>query len=126
MRLIILLFSLLSLSITVHADDSQRLKIKQVITGMPDTALHTLKASVSKDAILPWAAITGSTMFLWANDQNYVEDVQRWGRDMHIGNSENTKTVLSAGPYPLMRLPSDTGSILYFLGDGWTHFSIAG
>jgi membrane-associated phospholipid phosphatase len=131
MRFIILLISLLSITVhaeesNVHTDESKRLKIKQVITGMPHTALRTLKAAVSKEAILPWAAITGTTMFLWTNDQNYVEDVQRWGRDLHIGNAENTKTAVSAGPYPLMRLPSDTGSALYFLGDGWTHFSIAG
>ncbi len=105
---------------------AERLKPLQVVTEIPQTSLRTLKVSVSKEAILPWAAITGSTFFLWANDQNYLEDVQRNGRDMGIGNHENTKTVIEAGPYPLLRLPSDTGSALYFLGDGWTHFGIAG
>lgn len=124
MKLIFILISVLSFA--ANADDSKRLTFKQVITGLPDTALKTAKASVSKEAILPWAATIGSSFFLWANDQNYVEDVQQWGRDLHIGNSENTKTVFSVGPYPILRLPSDTGSWLYFLGDGWTHFGIAG
>lgn len=124
MKLVILLVSLFSIS--AHADDSKRLKFKQIVTGIPDTALRTAKGAISKEAILPWAATIGSSFYLWANDQNYVEDVQQWGRDLGIGNSENTKTVLNVGPYPIMRLPSDTGSWLYFLGDGWTQFTIAG
>jgi hypothetical protein len=106
-------------------DNSKRLKPLQVVTGLPKTGLRTLKTSFSKDAILPWTAITVSTLGLYAYDQQALEEVQRWGRNAGIGNSDDTKTVASAGPYPIFRLPSDTGSALYFLGDGWTHFTIA-
>lgn len=122
MKLLILLFPLL----TQTAFAGERLEFKKIVTGIPETSLRTWNASTSKEAILPWALTIGSSFFLWANDQNYVEDVQQWGRDLGIGNSENTKTVFSVGPYPILRLPSDTGSWLYFLGDGWTHFGIAG
>lgn len=107
-------------------DNSKRLKPLQVITGIPQTGIRTVKTSFSKDAIVPWTAITVSTIGLYAYDQEMLEEVQRWGRNAGVGNSDNTKTVLKAGPYPIFRLPSDTGSTLYFLGDGWTHFTIAG
>ncbi len=107
-------------------EKTKRIKPLQVVTGIPETGLRTLKRSFSKDAILPWSLITVSTVALYAADREMLNEVQRWGRSTGIGNSDNTKTVLEVGPYPIFRFPSDTGSALYFLGDGWTHFTIAG
>lgn len=106
-------------------DNSKRLKPLEVVTGIPTTSLRTLKKAFSKEAIGPWSLITVSTVGLYAADREMLDEVQRWGRDNGIGNEDHTKTVLSVGPYPIFRLPSDTGSALYFLGDGWTHGTIA-
>lgn len=113
-------------SATASPDNTKRLHPFQVVTEIPTTSLRTVKKAFSKEAILPWTAITVSTVGLYAADQEMLDEVQRWGRSTGIGNSDNTKTVLEVGPYPVFRFPSDTGSALYFLGDGWTHFTIAG
>lgn len=97
-----------------------------VITEVPGTAWLALKKSFTKDTLLPWAGILVSTSILIDHDEKILLEVQRQGRDLGIGNEEKTKTVLEAGDIKLLRLPSDTGSALYFLGDGWTHFGIAG
>lgn len=107
-------------------DNTKRLKPLQIVTEIPGTSLRTLRKAFSKEAIGPWAIITGSTVGLYAADQEMLEEVQRWGRNAGVGNADNTKTVVNVGEYPIFRLPTDTGSALYFLGDGWTHFSIAG
>jgi hypothetical protein len=107
-------------------DNLKRLKPLQVVTGVPETSLRTLKTAFSKEAIVPWSIIAVSTIGLYAADREMLDEVQHWGRSTGVGNSDNTKTVLEAGPYPLFRFPSDTGSALYYLGDGWTHFTIAG
>lgn len=105
---------------------AERIAPLSVITDIPRTCLITLEKSFSRQAALPWTAIVGSTAVLYHNDQNFLEDVQREGRHAGIGNGDNTRAVVEIGPYPLFRAPTDTGSALYFLGDGWTHFTIAG
>jgi len=115
-----------SLSFAQEEAPPERLDPLQTITEIPSTSWKTLKVSFSKESILPWSIIIGSTALLYHYDADLFEDAQKKGRDWGIGNSENTKTVLEYEDIPLLRLPSDLGSTLYFLGDGWTHFSIAG
>ncbi len=109
-----------------YADQPARIAPIRVITAIPQTSLKTLKTATSKESIVPWIAIGASTAILYHNDQSLLEDVQREGRHAGIGNEDKTKTVFEIGPYPVFRFPSDTGSAMYFLGDGWTHFGIAG
>lgn len=107
------------------AEDPVRIKPLEVVTELPQTAWNTLKFSFQRDSVPVWAGLIASTAALY----QYDEDTWKWasaqGRRWNIGNEDHTKTVLELGPYPLVRLPSDTGSALYFLGDGWTHFGIS-
>lgn len=103
----------------------EKIPLMSVITEMPKTGLETLKTSFSKEAVPWWAAIASSTAVLYHYDEDLLLHAQKEGRNWGIGNEEKTKTVLEVGPYPILRLPSDTGSTLYFLGDGWTHTGIA-
>ncbi|MCB0362332.1 MAG: phosphatase PAP2 family protein, partial [Bdellovibrionales bacterium] len=66
-----------------------------------------------------------STALTYHYDQDILDGVQEFGREVGLGNEDNTKTVWRAGPYPLLRLPTDTGSSLYFFGDGWVHVGTA-
>lgn len=104
---------------------TEKIPLLSVITDAPNTGLETLKFSFSKQSIPWWSAIVGSTLVTYQYDEDILLQAQKQGRQMGIGNEEKTKTVFSVGPYPILRLPSDTGSTLYFLGDGWTHAMIA-
>jgi len=97
----------------------------EVITEVPKTAWETLKYSFQRDSVPVWSGIIASTALLYQYDEEILKWSQGQGRRWNLGNSDYTKTIIEAGPYPLLRLPSDTGSALYFLGDGWTHFGIA-
>ena len=103
----------------------EKLPLLSVITEIPTTSLDSLKVAFSKDSIPWWAGIIGSTLVLYNNDEVILENWQREGRAAGIGNKDNTKAVLSAGDIDLLRLPTDTGSWMYFLGDGWMHAGIA-
>ena len=116
-------FTLKSFGAPINHD--KRIRLLSVITELPDTGMETLEVSFSKKSIPWWAAIAGSTTVLYHYDLDILKKVQEDGRRMGIGNEENTRTVLEVGPYPILRLPSDTGSTMYFLGDGWTHTTIA-
>ena len=105
----------------------ERLKPLQVITELPHSALETLKYSFQRDSVPVWFGLIVSTGLLYQYDADIYDSAMAQGRRWNIGNEDKTKTIISAGPSaPLLRLPSDAGSIMYFLGDGWTHFGIAG
>jgi membrane-associated phospholipid phosphatase len=105
--------------------NEEKIPLLDVITEIPGTSLRALDMSFSKKSIPWWIGIIGSTLVLIHNDEVILENWQREGRAAGLGNADNTKAVLSAGEIDLLRLPTDTGSLMYFLGDGWTHMGIA-
>lgn len=117
-------FFIISFPFTSFAEE--RLKFKQLFTEIPVTSVKTLKKSFSIEAIPAWGAILGSTALLYQYDEQIYSDLQKRGRDWGIGNQDNTSSVITVSGQELLRLPSDTGSFMYFLGDGWMHAGIAG
>ncbi len=103
----------------------EKIDFKKVITDIPETSLLGLKMSFTKESLPYWGAILGSTWILYNNDEVILRDWQKAGRDMGIGNDDNTHPVITMGDIDILRLPTDKGSLLYFLGDGWTHGTIA-
>ncbi len=97
-----------------------------LITEIPATSLRGLDTAFSKKAVPWWIGIIASTAVLYHNDEVILRDWQREGRNAGIGNGDNTRPILYIGDIDLLRLPTDTGSFLYFLGDGWMHFGMAG
>ncbi len=72
-------------------------------------------------------ALIGSSTYVTAKyDQEILDETQRFGRSLGLSNDDNTYAAVSAGETSLIRIPSDFGSMLYFLGDGWTQFAIMG
>lgn len=104
----------------------ERLKPLQVLTEIPKTGLRTLKFAFQRDSVPIWYGLIVSTALLYQYDDDIYQSAKGQGRRWNLGNEDKTRTVIAAGPYPILRLPSDTGSAMYFLGDGWTHFSVAG
>ncbi len=98
----------------------------KVITDVPKTSLSALDIAFSKEAALPWFYILSSTYLLYEYDEDLLKDIQKQGRDLDIGNGDNTTAYLRSGNIVFFRGPSDLGSWMYFIGDGWTHFAIAG
>lgn len=96
-----------------------------VVTELPETAWDALKMSFSRESLPYWGLILGSTALLYHYDEDILRDIQYGGRKIGVGNQDNTHAAFDLGAWPV-RLPTDTGSALYFLGDGLTHFTIAG
>ncbi len=102
----------------------ERLQFLQLITEVPATSKSFLKESFSKESLPYWGVILGSTGVLYHYDEQIYSDIQKRGRDWGIGNEDDTRSVLTISGHEIVRMPSDTGSFLYFLGDGWMHASI--
>ncbi len=104
---------------------TQKIPLKTVVTEMPDTTWHFLKKSFSRDAIPGWALLLTTSWATYYYDSDLYEGTQATGRRWGLSNADKTRTVWKAGQYDLLRLPSDTNSALYFLGDGWVHIGTA-
>jgi len=95
------------------------------ITLGAKTTKDAFKMSFSKQAIPAWLVIAASSTLLYIYDEEILSGVQSWGRELGIGNNDNTKTMISIGKTDLFRGPTDIGSTLYFIGDGWTQIAIS-
>jgi hypothetical protein len=78
-----------------------------------------------KKNVLKIGAMAAITALLVAYDQPIYEETQKLGRHWNISTTDKTKTYISAFGLPIFRGPTDLGSTLYFIGDGWTHTGIA-
>lgn len=104
----------------------EKLQMKKILTEIPTSTKFVFKKSFSREALPYWGAIVGSSALLFRYDEQILAETQRKGRDWRIGNEDNTKPVITIGGQELLRLPTDTGSFMYFLGDGWMHAAIGG
>ena len=123
----VILFALASTGAFARAEiPAGGLRPLEVVTEIPRSALDTLKFSFRREATPAWAGIIASTAALYQYDSDLYEWAMGQGHRWNLQSEDHTKTVFGIGDIPIVRLPSDAGSTLYFLGDGWTHFSIAG
>ncbi len=120
----IFLIGVLTFNSLLRAEE--KLEFKQIFTEIPASSKFVFKKSFSKEALPYWGVIAGSTAILYYYDEQIYADLQKRGRDWGIGNDDNTSSAVSISGHELVRLPSDTGSFFYFLGDGWMHAAIGG
>lgn len=106
--------------------ETKRLELEQIFTEIPRTSSRSLKSAFSKEALLPWATILGSTAILVEDDERWLSESKRFGRKMGWIENDRTQTKFDLFGKDILRLPTDKGSAVYFLGDGWLHMSIAG
>ena len=94
-------------------------------SGPSDWGLF-VKESFKKEN-LPWlAAIGASTLLLVEYDQKIYDNTRRGAGKLRISSEDKTKTYLKIGGVSAFRGPSDLGSAMYFLGDGWINLGLFG
>lgn len=94
------------------------------LRSVPDDYVKFYHRAFRMENLPEIALITVSTGLMIAYDQQILDDTQKFGRRLGIGNGDNTKAFIKIGKYSIFRGPTDIGSAMYFIGDGWTHLSI--
>lgn len=97
----------------------------QFLKNAPKDLSSYCASTFQKKNVLKIGAMAAITAVLVAYDQPIYEEAQRLGRRWNISRKDKTKTYISAFGVPIFRGPSDFGSALYFIGDGWAHTTIA-
>lgn len=102
----------------------QKPTLLEPFTTMPRNFGTFFSDSFSKDKVGAWATIAASTTLLLIYDREVLNESQRLGRRLGIGNDDHTRDMLTVGNVSLFRGPTDIGSWMYFIGDGWTTFAL--
>ncbi len=107
------------------AEDTPYPSLWQMHHYVYEDYLDAYDMATSDEAVPYWWAIGVSTAVLMATDDKLIAEAEKLGRKWGIQSKDNTKTFVSYQGIDILRLPTDLGSTLYFIGDGWTHSAIA-
>jgi len=99
---------------------------------IPSDLGRFFKVSFSKKNLWKTAAILGASAIMVVYDQQMLDGTQHFGRQIHIDGKETTvapiRWTIKLGDtrvYMPLYFPANFNTGMYFLGDGFTHFSIA-
>ena len=130
----VLLFFHLLFSISLSQDQYFNIDGEQYVYSKPNTFDFILKSPnnflnfgnnmFNKEYTLANILIGTTTAFFIATDQQIYDQTAKWGRTWGIGNGDETKDLIKVGGYPIFRGPTDWGSVMYFISDGWTHLGL--
>jgi len=100
------------------------------ITQVPKTLVWSAKLTFRKESIPALAVVIGSTLLLVANDQRITNNLQHFGRYVHLdasrkyGASVNFK--LGTTKVTLYDVPKNANSAIYSMGEGLTSVVLSG
>ena len=83
------------------------------------------KYSLRMEKLNEWLSIIGLTGLFMYYDEQLIYESQKLGHKLKISNKDETTEFFSILGQPI-RLPTDLGSSLYFIGDGILHLGISG
>ncbi len=81
--------------------------------------------AVQKENMGNLGMVAASTLLMISLDQQIVDEAKNAGRKLNISGDNYLKTYVAVNDFPIFQGPTNLGSSLYFLGDGWTHSAIA-
>ncbi len=90
------------------------------------------RATFRRERVPLIAGVVSSTFILWGADQPITDAAQWLGRELHLKRASTQRTLVevpirygNGHVLPLQfNAPDNLNSTFYFIGDGWTHFSI--
>lgn len=102
----------------------------QFVKNVPSDFANFGKACVKKKNLPTIGLLLGGTAILVALDQPITNAAQQFGRYMNISPYRNSKNVLAIklGGFrvPVLDVPQNLNTSIYFLGEGWPSVMIAG
>jgi len=102
----------------------------QFIRNVPSDLYQFGRTATRKKNLPTIGLIAGSTAVLMVFDQQILDATQQFGRYLNIDPERKSKTVLriKLGGFevPVLDIPQNFNSTLYFIGEGWPSVMIAG
>jgi len=108
-----------------HADEQPFPDVWLIPSYIYEDYLTAYDRMFDQEATPYWWAVGLSTAALIAVDDKLISDAEHLGKTWNISSKDNTTTAVKYKNLNILRVPTDLGSWLYFIGDGWTHSAIA-
>jgi len=99
------------------------------IKNVPSDLAQFGKTVVAKENIPTVCLLVGTTAVLMALDQPLLDAAQRFGRYIHLDASHKFNRVsinIGSLKAPIVDVPQNLNSSLYFIGEGWPSILVAG
>ena len=96
----------------------------QFLRSMPQDYKDYYNLTVNREYLPEFLLVALSTGLLIAADEKLIVEAKKIGSDLGIASDDKTKTFFRVFDLPI-RFPTDLGSSLYFIGDGWTHLGLS-
>ncbi|PIP92531.1 MAG: hypothetical protein COW00_00190 [Bdellovibrio sp. CG12_big_fil_rev_8_21_14_0_65_39_13] len=124
-KYIIIIF--LCLNSIAFAEEFKGHSLGHIVTDIPETLKITWQDSFNTkpETLKTWAAIIASSVFFYIYDEKIYTHAKKWGRSLGLGNDDHTKSYITLFDTNILQGPSDVGSTIYYLGNGWTQFFVA-
>jgi len=99
-------------------------KLYQFLFHAPKDFYINFSGAFIKENLWKVGAIAAATGILVAYDQPIVDEAKDMGRRLNLSSKEGLTSYFDFAGMS-MRGPTDLGSAIFFIGDGWTHATIA-
>ena len=96
------------------------------VTNQLDALNGMYDIAFKKSELNLWYIVAGSTWLTWYYDEQLIDISKDYNKALGIDSSGSNKELFCFVSELCIYVPSDTGTSLYFLGDGVFHASIAG
>ena len=93
---------------------------------LPNDLKEYSKIVFNKNYLKEFTQLTLITGLLIYYDVELIQKTRKLNEQLNLNISYTDEMQVIAEPFePPIRVPSDLGSALYFIGDGWTHFGLS-
>ncbi len=123
----LLLFSNYSYAEISISDQFEKPGPFDFVTDFPRSLKEGWEFSFNTKAatIWTWGGVIASSVVFYVYDEKIYKHAKILGNKLGLGNDDHTKPMVTVGSVNIFRGPTDFGSTMYFIGDGWLQTSIA-
>ncbi|MBC7538998.1 MAG: phosphatase PAP2 family protein [Bacteriovorax sp.] len=117
-----------TLNTSSSATEYTKPKFFDFITDIPRSLDEGGKYSFNTKPKTLWlcGGVISSSVLFYIYDEKLYKHARIFARSIGLGNDDHTKPMLTLGKFNIFRGPTDVGSTIFFIGDGWLQAITAG
>ena len=111
----------LNTTTTMTASEFTKTKNFEFITDIPRSLKEGWQFTFNTNpkTLWVWGGVVSSSVIFYIYDEKIYKHFRIFARNIGLGNDDHTKPIVTLGKYNIFRGPTDWGSTMYFIGDGW-------
>jgi hypothetical protein len=110
-----------TLTSSTSASEYTKPKFFDFITDIPQSLKEGWQFSfnIKPKTFWLWGGVLSSSVILYVYDEKIYKNTRSFARSIGMSNDDHTKPMVKLGEFNIFRGPTDLGSTIHFIGDGW-------